>query len=663
MLQAWLETFWQRAAPLLDEILDALRQPIGLAVVLAVVATVALLVWWRRRAKRSLRGLLGDEQSHRSALRAARKSGNWREVGRRYAALGRNRAALEAYRRGGYCRESANLLLEMGKREQAKTEAREGEAWELYATLCEEDGDFAAAAEAFRLAQRAYAAGRCFEAAEQPLEAAQCYVEAEVDASAIRLLAKASGPRAAAILEQALRRSVLPERETIDADEIAAIRHCAQLWLEAGEAERAFRLVVDAGQWSLAVPIARHHLPASTTTIDACLRAEAHLVAAELYEQMGDELRAAEQRGIHYERQGHVAQAASWYEKAELWEQAGEQWAAHGDFARAAELYEKAQDFAQAAVLHGLAGDPIRQRQLSDLAEARSRQAMTDEGETIHEVAPPREPERGPTLPAGDDRYQLEEEVGRGGMGVVYRALDRVLARHVALKLLSSELARQARTADELLAEARAVARLSHPNIVQVYDAGRLGERFFLAMEWIEGETLAAVLNKRKLSLRGVIHAGRQICAALGHAHRRHIVHRDLKPSNLLWTPENQIKLTDFGLARVLEESLEQVLTRPAGTPYYMAPEQIRGDAIDGRADLYALGCVLFEMLCHRRPFAGGSSVYHHLNTAPEDPARLRQDVPPALAGLILSCLAKDPNERPASASAVGKALAEVTLA
>jgi serine/threonine protein kinase len=221
---------------------------------------------------------------------------------------------------------------------------------------------------------------------------------------------------------------------------------------------------------------------------------------------------------------------------------------------------------------------------------------------------------------------------------------------------------RQARTADELLAEARAIARLSHPNIVQVYDAGRLGERFFLAMEWVEGENLAQILSKRKLSLRGVIHAGRQICAALDHAHRRHIVHRDLKPSNLLWTPENRIKLTDFGLARALEESLNQVLTRPAGTPYYMAPEQIRGQAIDGRADLYALGCVLFEMLCNRLPFAGGgSSVYHHLNTAPEDPARVREDVPPALARLILGCLAKDPQQRPASASTVGKALAELT--
>lgn len=663
MLQAWLETFWRQAAPRLDEMVEELRQPTGLIFILALVMAAALLFWWRRRVKHRLDDLAGDEGTHRAALRSARKIGNWREVGRRYTALGRNRAALDAYRRGRCHRESALLLLEMGKRHQAKTEAREGEVWELYATLCEEDQDFATAAEAFRLASRGYAAGRCFEAAGQPIEAAQCYVEAEVDAAAIRLLGEASGQRAATILEQALRRSVLPEREALDADEIDAIRHCAQLWLEAGEAESAFRLVVDAGQWSLAVPIARHHLPPSTTSIDACLRAEAYLVAAELYEQLGDELRAAEQRATHCERQGHTVEAAEWYERAELWEQAGEQWAAHGDFARAAMLYEKAQDFAQAAALYGLAGDPLRQQQLASLAAEGSLQAIASERETAHEASSPKEQDRGPTLPAGDDRYQLEEEVGRGGMGVVYRALDRVLERRVALKLLSNELVRQARTADELLAEARAIARLSHPNIVQVYDAGRLGERFFLAMEWIEGENLAELLKKRKLSLRGVVYAGRQICSALDHAHQRHIVHRDLKPSNLLWTPKNRIKLTDFGLARALEKSLNQVLTQPAGTPYYMAPEQIRGDAIDGRADLYALGCLLFEMLCNRLPFGDGSSIYHHLNTAPEDPAKLRRDVPPILARLILSCLAKDPQERPASAATVGKVLTDLAPA
>jgi serine/threonine-protein kinase len=155
---------------------------------------------------------------------------------------------------------------------------------------------------------------------------------------------------------------------------------------------------------------------------------------------------------------------------------------------------------------------------------------------------------------------------------------------------------------------------------------------------------------------------GQQICSALGHAHERRLVHRDLKPSNLLWSDgDRRVKLTDFGLARVLEDSHGQVHTQAAGTPSYMSPEQIRGEPVDPRTDLYAFGCVLFELLCRRPLFAGGArSIHQHLNEKPDNPANLRAETPPALAELILKCLEKSPAARPQTAGEVGRELQQI---
>jgi serine/threonine-protein kinase len=250
-------------------------------------------------------------------------------------------------------------------------------------------------------------------------------------------------------------------------------------------------------------------------------------------------------------------------------------------------------------------------------------------------------------------------------MGVVYQAEDTVLHRAVAYKVLPPHLFGAPNQPDQLLAEARAAARLSHPNIVQVYDAGRDANGFFVVMELVRGKPLDRMLEERPLTLKGVVLIGQQICAALGHAHDRRLVHRDLKPSNLLWSDaDRRVKLTDFGLARMLEESRGHVHTQAAGTPSYMSPEQIRGEPVDPRTDLYAFGCVLFELLCRRPLFAGGArSIHQHLNQPPEDPRQLRPESPPALAELILRCLQKDAAARPQTAAAVGRELQQIAAA
>lgn len=261
------------------------------------------------------------------------------------------------------------------------------------------------------------------------------------------------------------------------------------------------------------------------------------------------------------------------------------------------------------------------------------------------------------------NRYRLDAELGRGGMGVVYRAHDTLLDRDVAVKLLSATgLGSEGRA--HLLREAQAAAQLNHPNIVSVYDAGFTAEADgvpFLVMELVEGQPL---YNRRPSGLDEVLAVARQICAALDHAHTHGIIHRDLKPENVLITPDGAAKLMDFGLARsaASRTSLEGALV---GTVFYLAPEQALGQAIDGRVDLYALGVMLYELTTGQLPFTGDDPlaiIAQHLH-APVVPARThRADLPPALDTLILNLLAKAPGDRPASASEVGTALAAMTV-
>ncbi|MEM8960881.1 MAG: protein kinase [Acidobacteriota bacterium] len=259
-------------------------------------------------------------------------------------------------------------------------------------------------------------------------------------------------------------------------------------------------------------------------------------------------------------------------------------------------------------------------------------------------------------LQGGDiSRYEVRGELGRGGMGVVYRAWDHMLERPVAYKVLHDG---EAGDIDALLAEARAAARLSHPNIVTVYDAGKHSRGAFIVMELIEGKTFSELLANKRLNIGGAVRVAQQICSALGHAHGKRLVHRDLKPSNLLWlAEERRVKLTDFGLARGLEAS-GAVMTHAAGTPSYMAPEQIKAEAVDPRTDIYSLGCVLFEMLTGAPPFPRASSLYHHLSTEPTDPRDLRPEIPEPLAKIVLHCMQKAPAKRPQSTHEIDSVLA-----
>jgi tRNA A-37 threonylcarbamoyl transferase component Bud32 len=253
----------------------------------------------------------------------------------------------------------------------------------------------------------------------------------------------------------------------------------------------------------------------------------------------------------------------------------------------------------------------------------------------------------------GGGRYEILEEIGRGGMGVVYKARDMRLDRIVALKRLPDTLESEPRYVELLLREARSAARLNHRNIVTVHDVDRENGAWFITMEFLEGSSLSATLRQHKrIAPRSVLWLGEQILAGLGYAHERGIVHRDVKPANLLLTKDRTLKLMDFGVAKILEEARRK-RTLIGGTPAYMAPEQAAGEVVDGRTDLYALGATFFELLTGKVPFAQGDPLHHHRETEAPDPREHATGIPDALAELIRELMRKSPDERPASASAV----------
>jgi tetratricopeptide (TPR) repeat protein len=257
----------------------------------------------------------------------------------------------------------------------------------------------------------------------------------------------------------------------------------------------------------------------------------------------------------------------------------------------------------------------------------------------------------------GGLRYDILEELGRGGMGVVFKARDRRLGRVVALKRLTENLRDHPKAVEMFLREARAAAALNHPNIVTLYDVGQEGDTFYLTMEYLEGMPLQAILKRRgRLSARDTSRLGLQIAAGLHYAEEQRIVHRDIKTANLFFTSKKVVKIMDFGLAKMIEE-VRRGATMIGGTPYYMAPEQSLGEAVDHRADLYALGVTFFELVTGHVPFREGDVAYHHRHTPPPDPRESAPDVPEVFVELIRKLMAKKPEDRIASAGEVGQRL------
>ena len=268
-------------------------------------------------------------------------------------------------------------------------------------------------------------------------------------------------------------------------------------------------------------------------------------------------------------------------------------------------------------------------------------------------------------------RYEIQEELGAGGMGVVYRAFDREVGETVALKAIRPDVRELDPTLlERFKQELRLARRITHRNVVRTFDLGEVDRIYYITMEYVRGTTVATLIKEAgRLAVPAALTIGKQVCRALEVAHEAGIVHRDIKPQNLLVDPTGFLKVTDFGIARLAgPETGGQALTvegAVVGTPQYMAPEQLLGEPVDGRADIYATGAVLFECVTGRRPYEASTPVallgYYVREEPPPDPASLNPEVPAAFAKAILRSLERKPADRWASASEFLHALEEVS--
>ena len=245
--------------------------------------------------------------------------------------------------------------------------------------------------------------------------------------------------------------------------------------------------------------------------------------------------------------------------------------------------------------------------------------------------------------------YRIAEKIGEGGMGVVYKAEDTKLERTVALKFLAAHLLADEESRKRFEREAKAAAALSHPNICTIHEIDEAEGKTFLALEFVEGESLEKKIDRGPVALKEALDIGRQVAGGLSAAHDKKIVHRDIKPGNLLITPDGRVKILDFGLALLTEGSKITQLDTTLGTVAYMSPQQAQGVKIDHRADVWALGCVLYEMVCGQRPFRGEydqALLYEIVHEEPQPLTGLRTGVPVELEFMIGKCLAKDAEQR-----------------
>ena len=316
------------------------------------------------------------------------------------------------------------------------------------------------------------------------------------------------------------------------------------------------------------------------------------------------------------------------------------------------------------------AGDQALRREVELLLASDEQAATLIETPAIELAAPLFAESKPPSLTGQSiSHYQIISLLGKGGMGEVYQARDTKLDRTVALKILPVEVSADAERMRRFVREAKAASALNHPHVATIYEIGEADGVSFIAMEYIEGQTLAAKINGTPLAISEIIAIGCQIADALDAAHSKGITHRDIKPANVMLNERGQVKVLDFGLAKIAQpQSIDCNISTLAktqsgavmGTPQYMSPEQVRGQEADHRSDIFALGLILYEMLSGRRAFAGDTAaevMSGILNEEPPELSGTNKQISPPLARIVRRCLEKKPERRFQSASDLGFAL------
>ena len=254
------------------------------------------------------------------------------------------------------------------------------------------------------------------------------------------------------------------------------------------------------------------------------------------------------------------------------------------------------------------------------------------------------------------NRYEIIEKIGNGGMSTVYKATDKVLKRNVAVKILRDEFTTDEEFIKRFEAEAQSAARLTHANIVSIYDVGAEGNLYYIVMELIQGKTLKEIIIEERgpLPWKWSVNVAIQIASALEIAHRNNIVHRDIKPHNIIITEDGVAKVTDFGIAKAVSNSTITAFGTTIGSVHYFSPEHARGGFTDAKSDLYSLGVVMYEMLTGKVPFDADTPVsvaLKHMQEEPEEPIEMNPNIPVAINKIIMKALQKDVTLRYQSAT------------
>jgi tetratricopeptide (TPR) repeat protein len=560
-----------------------------------------------------------------------------------------------------HARRAAGLLRDAGEYDRASSLFQRLGDYEAAAQCLRVSGDYTRAAEMLVRAGQPLLAARYFEEGGQPDRAALIRAEealkaGDLEAAAREFRAANKLDRAAELYEQMQRwessAGLYEQLERFEkagelylkAEKLANAAHCAEL---AGQLTRAAELFEKAGDFLGHVRI---------------LRKQGDLFRAGrlLYEnrQFDDALAALEQidsRDAMYlaslELQGDVLRAQSRHEKAYSRYRAalGTRQADRGTiplFYKMGRALEEIQDFTGAVQQYQIVHDV--DANYEDVAQ---RMRAIRRGQRPGKTTSSGIFSTSKDLGGGSrQRYEIIEEIARGGMGVVYRAQDTLLGRVVAFKVLGENLKDNQTAVEYFLREARASAALSHPNIVTVFDAGEQEGDYYIAMEFVEGTTLKELLRKHgALPEDQVRYIMIHCCRALHYAHSKGVIHRDIKSGNAMITRDKTLKIMDFGLAKFLTE-YQNNHTQQVGTPFYMSPEQIIGKNIDFRSDLYSLGCTLFECATGTVPFFKGDLSYHHLHTKPPSPRSINPALSRDMERIILKLLEKSPDDRYQSA-------------
>lgn len=645
--------------------------------------------------------LYARDGQHRAAAAEYMQAGDFAAAAEAYGQSGDDRRAAEAFERVGQHLKAAQCY----ERAEQELPAAQSYLRHLEGLLGKAGGDVQAlgaerelamrAGKLFRDAGELEQASRVFQSGGYWREAADCLRTSGDYTRAAEMLIERDQPLLAAqILEEAgegQRAALMRAQQAERADDLATAareyqragktERAAKLYDQLGEAANAARLYEELEQWNRAMELfIESGLHGSAAR--CAERAQLHARAVELYERAGDvdgQLRAMQQLGDYF-RAGRLLFEHRQYDQAikildlidsreplypRALELQGDVVRAQGRFERAFSRYRAAlgtrsADTETAPLFYKMAR---ALEEMKDLNGAMQNYAILVEIDPHYEDAALRlksirdRQRRMKTTGGGlfsthdlggegGKRYEIIDEIARGGMGIVYKAKDTVLGRVVAYKILGENLRDNETAVKYFLREARAAAALSHPNIVTIFDAGEQDGEFYMAMEYVEGTTLKELVRRQGALPNGQVdYIIANCCKALQYAHDKGIIHRDVKSGNVMITRDKTLKVMDFGLAKFLTE-FHGNHTQQVGTPFYMSPEQIIGKSVDFRSDLYSLGCMAFECATGVVPFFKGDLSYHHIHTKPPAPSSINPALNKKLEYVILRLLEKDPDDR-----------------